>query len=132
MQPWITRALAMTVVHTVAQTVVVAVRWAHPEWSVAIRSVALAVLVAVAMLWGAIDGWRRADGTTRTWCIAALVTGPAAGVLGLVAQAALVDATGPEELGGALAGGAFTALLVLVPALVGVAVGQRVEAPAPR
>jgi hypothetical protein len=122
----------MTVVHTAGQSIVVAVRAAHPESSVWVSSVVLAALVGIAMLWGALDGWRRARATVRTWSIAALVMGPAAGVLALIVQAALVDATGPEALGAALAGGAFTALLVLVPALVGVAVGQRVEAPAAR
>lgn len=122
----------MTVLHTTGQTVVVAQRATHPETSVWAPSVVLAALVGVAMLWGAVDGWRRTRGPARTWCVAALVTGPAAGVLSLVAQATLVDATGAEALGGALGGGAFTALLVLLPALVGVAVGQRVEAPAAR
>lgn len=119
----------MTLLHAAGQTAVALVRASAPESVTIARPVVLALLVAAAVLWAAADGWRRVADPARTWFVAALITGPAAGVLGLVAQAVFVDATGIEALGTALVGGAaFTALLVLVPAMAGLGGGGLLDA----
>jgi hypothetical protein len=52
-------------------------------------------------------------------------------LLGVIGRGTLVDQTGVWALGSALTGGAaFTALVILVPAGLGLAVGGRLEAPA--
>lgn len=121
----------MTVVHTVGQTAMSSVRASAPASVPVAEASILGLLVAVAVGWGAADGWLRRDRAATGWLVAALVTGPVAGLLGVIARAVLVDATGMTALWPALTGGAaFTALLVLIPALAGVGAGRLLEAPA--
>jgi hypothetical protein len=127
---WLTRGLVMAVVHAAAMTLLA--KWSvfHPTDQTVITSVTLAVLVGVAALWSAIDGWRDRPDRGRAWFIAALVTGLAGGVLYVIGRAIFVDQTGVAELKSALTGGAaFSALLGLVPAGLGLFVGGRIRRP---
>ncbi|MFF4600492.1 B-4DMT family transporter [Amycolatopsis sp. NPDC001319] len=129
---WLTRGLVMAVVHAAAMTLLA--KWSvfHPTDQTVITSVTLAVLVGVAALWSAIDGWRGKPDRGRAWFIASLVAGVFSGILYVIGRAVFVDQTGTSELGAALTGGAaFSALLVLVPAGLGLFVGSRVRRPAP-
>src|SRR5205809_660794 len=101
MRPWVLRALVMAVVHAAVSTLVDSLSLYHPEAAGIVRPVALAVLVGVAAAWGGVDGWLRRPDAARTWFIAALVAGPAAGVLGVIAHALFVDQSGIAELGAA-------------------------------
>ena len=131
MQPWLVRGVAMAVVNAVAQTVVAKLEVDDPSGMTSVRPLVIAALVGVAGLWGGLDGWLRHGGRRRgmTWFWAALFGGELAGLLGVIGQGAFVDQTGVSALGSALTGGAaFTALLILVPAGLGLAVGSRLAA----
>ena len=92
-----------------------------------IRSVVLGVVAAVAAVWAALDGRRGLDDRSRIWVLSALVAGFASGVLRVVGKAVFVDETGVGALGSALTGdAAFGALVVLVPAGIGLLVGGRI------
>ncbi|MGW4523463.1 B-4DMT family transporter [Amycolatopsis sp. NPDC004378] len=117
----------MAVLHGVALTLLAKYAVYHPTDQTLVTSLALAVLVGAAALWSALDGWRGLPDRGRAWFIAALVTGVVSGILYVIGRAAFVDQTGVSELGGALTGGAaFSALLVLIPAGLGLFVGGRI------
>ena len=127
---WVVRALGMAAVHTAAQVTVAAAGTRDADSAWLARATALAVVVGVAALWGALDGWRRLESSGWRWLAAGLVAGPVAGLFGAVGQGVLVDATGPEALLVAVTGGAaFTALLVMVAAWLGIVVGRLLEPP---
>jgi hypothetical protein len=131
MQPWLTRGLVMAVVNGAAQTLLGAVQAGHPTSDNVAEPITIAVLAGVALFWGALDGWLRKPGRGMNWFYAALIGGFGAGLLGVIGQAAFVDATGVSALGAALTGGAaFTALLILLPAGLGLVVGGRMLQPA--
>ncbi|ATY11014.1 hypothetical protein CU254_11445 [Amycolatopsis sp. AA4] len=128
---WLTRGLVMAVVHAAAMTLLA--KWSvfHPTGQTLFTSLTIAVLVGVAALWSAIDGWRGLRDRGRAWFIASLVAGVGSGILYVIGRAIFVDQTGVSELGAALTGGAaFSALLVLVPAGLGLFVGGRMRRPA--
>ncbi|MBB3665759.1 hypothetical protein FB384_004718 [Prauserella sediminis] len=130
MPHWVLRALGMSVLHAAATVALAKIAVFQPGETTLARAAAIALLVGAAALWGALDGWSRRPDGGRTWFIAGLVTGPAAGVLGVIGKAVLVDRTGVSELGAALtSGAAFTALLVLIPAALGLVVGSRIPRP---
>lgn len=117
----------MAVLHGVALTLLAKYAVYHPTDQTLVTSLALAVLVGAAALWSALDAWRGLADRGRAWFIAALVTGIVSGILYVIGRAVFVDQTGVSELGGALTGGAaFSALLVLVPAGLGLFVGGRI------
>lgn len=117
----------MAVLHGVALTLLAKYAVYHPTDQTLVTSLALAVLVGAAALWSALDAWRDLVDRGRAWFIAALVTGVVSGILYVIGRAVFVDQTGVSELGGALTGGAaFSALLVLVPAGLGLFVGGRI------
>ncbi|WP_154697898.1 B-4DMT family transporter [Lentzea guizhouensis] len=123
MRPWFVRALWMGLLHGAVQTGVAAVAVRSPE-ATAVGPIALALLVVAAVLWGAVDTLRELPSAGMQWFIAALVAGPFAGALGVIGSAVLVDQTGQEALWVALTGGAaFTALLILAPAGLGMLLG---------
>jgi hypothetical protein len=135
MQPWLVRGVAMAVVNAVAQTILAKFEVDHPSSTSVLAPVTLAVLVGVAGLWGGIDGWLRLAGPRRgmVWFYGSLLGGLLAGLLGVIGKALFVDETGVWALGSALTGGAaFTALLILIPAGLGLAVGSRLTAPTPK
>ncbi|UKD55850.1 B-4DMT family transporter [Amycolatopsis sp. FU40] len=128
---WLTRGLVMAVVHAAAMTLLA--KWSvfHPTGQTLFTSLTIAVLVGLAALWSAIDGWRGLRDRGRAWFIASLVAGVCSGILYVIGRAIFVDQTGVSELGAALTGGAaFSALLVLVPAGLGLFVGGRMRRPA--
>jgi hypothetical protein len=130
MHTWLIRGLTMAVLHAAAFTTVAKVEVFQPTGASVIQAVAIAVLVGAAALWSALDGWLRREDNGRTWFIAALVTGPVSGALYVIARAVFVDQTSMNELWPALTGGAaFTALLVLIPAGLGLLVGGKLESP---
>ncbi|HET6704770.1 hypothetical protein, partial [Amycolatopsis sp.] len=115
------------VLHGAAITLLATYAVYHPTDQALPVSLALAVLVGAAALWSALDAWRGLPDRGRVWFVAALVAGPVAGILYVIGRAAFVDQTGVSELGGALTGGAaFSALLVLIPAGLGLFVGGRI------
>lgn len=115
----------MAVVHAAAETVRADFGVAHPTSRTLFEAITLGVLVGVAAVWGAVDRWRGVEDAGRTWLIASLVAGWGAAVLGVIGKSVFVDQTGVADLGGALTGGAaFTALLVLVPAAIGLGAGN--------
>ena len=123
MRPWFVRALWMGLLHGAVQTGVSAVAVRSPE-ATSVRPIALALLVAAAVIWGAVDRLRDLPSPGMQWFIASLIAGPFAGALGVIGSALLVDQTGQEALWVALTGGAaFTALLVLAPAGLGLVLG---------
>ena len=120
----------MAVLHAAAFTAVAKVEVFQPTNSTVIKAVGIAVLVGAAALWSALDAWMRRADAGRTWFIAALVAGPVSGILYVIGRATFVDQTSMNELGPALTGGAaFTALLVVIPAGLGLLVGGKLEAP---
>ena len=123
MRPWFARAVWMGVLHGAVQTGVAAVAVRSPE-ATAVGPIALGLLIVAAVLWGAVDTLRELPSAGMQWFIAALVAGPFAGALGVIGSALLVDQTGQEALWVALTGGAaFTALLILAPAGLGMLLG---------
>lgn len=130
MERWLLRGLALAVLHAVAA--VIAAKKAPTIGSdrPVLVSATFAVLIGIAVLWGALDGWRRSTSPYLTWTIASVVAGLVSGVLSVVGRSLFVDATGVSELGPAMtSGAAFVAMLVAVPAWVGVWFGSRLEAP---
>ncbi|HJQ06186.1 MAG TPA: B-4DMT family transporter [Nocardioides sp.] len=139
MRPWLTRALVIGVLHAVADTVLAKAAVYEPTGLSTPRIVAIALLVAAAALWSGVDALLGREEVGRTWLIASLVAGPLSGVLYVVGRAVFVDSGGAGELWPAVtSGAAFTALLILIPAGLGMVVGARVKpserttAPKPR
>jgi phosphate/sulfate permease len=117
----------MAVLHGAAITLLAKYAVYHPTDQTLVVSVALAVLVGAAALWSALDAWRDLPDRGKVWFISALIAGPVAGILYVIGRAVFVDQTGVSELSGALTGGAaFSALLVLIPAGLGLFVGGRI------
>jgi hypothetical protein len=115
----------MAVVHAVAETVRADFGVTHPTSRTLFEALTLGVLVGVAAVWGAVDKWRGVEDAGRAWLIASLVAGWGAAILGVIGKSIFVDQTGVAELGSALTGGAaFTALLVLIPAAIGLGAGN--------
>lgn len=130
MPSWLIRGLGMAVLHAVAAVVLAKVTVFRPTEVDLVTAVVVAVLVGAAALWSALDAWLRVTDHGRAWVIGSLVAGPVAGVLTVIGRSVFVDQTGMSALGDALTGGAaFTALLILVPAGLGMAVGGRVAGP---
>ncbi len=125
MRTWLTRGVVMAVVHAVAETVRADFGVHHPTSRTLFEAIMLGVLVGFAAVWGALDRWRGVEDAGKVWLVACLVAGWGAAVLGVIGKSVFVDQTGVAELGGALTGGAaFTALLVLVPAAIGLGAGR--------
>ncbi|AHH96114.1 hypothetical protein GCM10010174_43110 [Kutzneria viridogrisea] len=127
MRAWLVRGAVVAAVHALVQTGVAALRAAHPDWLSVLRPVSLGLLVGVAVFWAGLDAWRGLERPAMEWFRAALLAGPVSGVLGVLLQGLLVDQTGVESVWAAITGGAaFTALLVLVPAVLGLGLGRLV------
>jgi hypothetical protein len=115
----------MAVVHAAAETLRTDFGVQHPTSRTLFEAITLGVLVGAAAVWGAVDKWRGVEDAGRAWLIASLVAGWGAGVLGVIGKAVFVDQSGVADLGSALTGGAaFTALLVLIPAAIGLGAGN--------
>jgi hypothetical protein len=131
MRTWLLRGGVLAVVHAAAQTAVAAFTVHNPTSAGLLAAVVLGAVVGVAAVWGLVDSWRALPRPEIAWLVAGLIAGWGAGVLGVIGRAVLVDQTGVSELGNALTGGAaFTALLVFVPAGVGLLAGRWIKPPA--
>ena len=133
MRTWLLRGGVLAIVHACAQTIMAAFEVDHPTSKGTLAAVVLGGLVAIAAVWGVVDTWRAVRGREMMWLLAGLVAGWGAGVLGVIGRASFVDQTGTSELGTALTGGAaFTALLVIVPAGIGLLAGKWITPPSRR
>lgn len=120
----------MAVVYAAAETLLSEVQIDHPTSGSILDPVVLALLVGVSGLWAGIDGWLRRPRRGMNWFYGALIAGVLAGVLTVVAKAIFVDQTGVWALWPAVTGdAAFIALLVMLPAGLGIAVGGRLQPP---
>jgi len=127
---WLLRGAVLAVVHAAAETVRADFGVHHPTSRTVFEAIMLGVLVAVAACWAAVDTWQNLDQRGRVWLISSLIAGWGAAVLGVIGKSIFVDQTGVSELGTALTGGAaFTALLVLVPAGIGMLAGRWIRKP---
>jgi hypothetical protein len=125
MRTWLLRGAVLAVVHAAAETVRADFGVHHPTSRTLFEALVLGALAGIAAVWGAVDRWRGVEDAGRVWLIASLVAGWGAAVLGVIGKSVFVDQTGVADLGGALTGGAaFTALLVLIPAAIGLAAGR--------
>ncbi len=131
MRPWLTRGCVMAVCYAAAETLLAQVQVNHPDSGSVLDPIVLAVLVGVSGLWAGVDGWLRKPRRGMNWFYGGLIGGVLAGLLSVIAKALFVDQTGIWALGPALTGdAAFIALLIMVPAGLGIAVGGRLEPPA--
>lgn len=131
---WLLRGLVMTAVHVLAR-VLLGVAVIHaPLHSTAWRTIALAAVILVALLWGGVDGIRDAranvdpddyEDLTVRWLQAGVLAGVAAGLISWILGSFVFAGIGQASLLVELfAGGSFTALVIFVPAFVGAAVGR--------
>lgn len=126
MPAWLLRGLCLGLLHAFAVVAVAKLTVFNPTDVDIAKAVSIALLVGAAALWSAIDGWLGRRDRGRNWFVAALIAGPVAGILSVVGRSLFVDQTGVAALDDALTGGAaFTALLVLVPAGLGLFAGSR-------
>lgn len=132
------RAAFLVLLHVLVRTGLELVLRTAPGHDGVLRYASVVVLVLVARLWAGLDVVRedredvqRDDLAARRLKAALLagpLAGPLAGLLGWAVEGLFVDASGSEELLVELTGGAaFTALLVLLPAALGLFVGGRVR-----
>lgn len=134
MSTWLVRGLAMTAVHVLARILLGVAVVEAPLNSTVWRTVAIAAVVLVALVWGGFDGIRDAranpdpddyaDLTVR-WLKAGVLAGVAAGLISWIIGNTVLAGIGQAGLFVELiAGASFTALLVFVPAFVGAAIGR--------
>lgn len=95
------------------------------------RNIGLLVVLAVALLWGGVDALLEdlsdedRDELTLRWLKAAVLVGPLAGLVGWAVGGLFIDVVGAGQLPSEIiGGGAFTALLIFVPAVVGMLFGR--------
>lgn len=130
MRPWLLRGGVLAVVFAAVETVLDYVQINHPTIGTVLDPILLALLVGVSGAWGGVDGWLRRPHRGMHWFYAGLIGGVLAGVLSVIGRAAFVDQTGAWALGSALTGdAAFVALLIMLPAGLGVFVGGRLQPP---
>ena len=128
---WLTRAGLMMLLHVGVRTALGFAALSWPTSGQTQRIAGLVLVVVVAMAWAGLDGVRenvdddqRGDLTVR-WLKAAVLAGPVAGLAGWAVEGMFIDSTSTSTLGGdVVGGGAFTALLILVPAMIGLAFGR--------
>ena len=129
---WLLRGGVLAVAHAAADTVVAQTRISDPGALTTTRAVVLALLVGLAAVWAAVDGWLRVTDRGKAWLYGSLFAGIAAAVLSAIAKTVFVGQAGTNDLGAALTGGAaFTALLILLPAGLGLGVGKLLDPPRP-
>ncbi|OLT43623.1 hypothetical protein BJF85_21850 [Saccharomonospora sp. CUA-673] len=120
----------MALLHATAAVALAKIAVVQPGDTTFARAAALALLVGSAALWASLDGWMRRPDGGRTWFITGLAAGPLSGLLSVIGRAVFVDNTSTSELGPALtSGAAFTALLIILPAGLGLFVGGRLPRP---
>ncbi|MFT4042496.1 MAG: B-4DMT family transporter [Gordonia sp. (in: high G+C Gram-positive bacteria)] len=134
MSSWLPRGLVMTAVHVIAR-VLLGVAVVHAPLHTSVwKTVAIAVVVFIALLWAGIDGIRDAhahadpddyDDLTVRWLQAGLLAGVLAGIICWILGRFVFAGIGQSGLFvEIIAGGSFTALLVFFPAFIGFSVGR--------
>jgi hypothetical protein len=119
-RPWVLRALAMTLLYGVGQTLFVALSSRLVDLTLLWSVLLLGIVLLVGLVWGGAEVIADRVPPEWTWLKASLVTGPAAGLLSWILLLSFVDAVGVEDLGAALVGRAsFTVLLVLASVSLG-------------
>lgn len=124
----------MTAVHVLARVLLGVAVVEAPLNSTVWRTVAIAAVVLIALIWGGFDGIRDAranpdpddygDLTVR-WLKAGVLAGVLAGLISWILGNTILAGIGQAGLFVELiAGASFTALLVFVPAFVGAAIGR--------
>ena len=124
----------MTMVHVVARVILGIVITEAPLQGVLSRNVAFGIVLLVALLWAGVDGIidarkhqlveDRTDLILR-WIITGVITGVAAGLICNLLERVGADGLGSQSLFFDLTSGAAgTALMVIVPAVIGIAVGR--------
>lgn len=128
------RGTSLVLLHVLARTGLELALRSAPAHGDLLRYGTVVLLVLVALLWAGLDAVRedredvQRDDLSARWLRASLLTGPLAGLVGWAVEGLFIDASGSEELLVEVTGGAaFTALLVLVPAALGLFVGGRVR-----
>jgi hypothetical protein len=131
MRPWLVRGCVMALVYAIAETLLAKLQVDHPNLGSVLDPVLLALLVGASALWAGVDGWLRRPHRGMHWFYAGLVGGVLAGILSVIGRAAFVDQTGSWALASALTGeAAFIALVIMLPAGLGIAIGGRLRPPA--
>lgn len=124
MRPWVLRALVMTVLYGVGQTLFVALASRFVDLTLLWSIVLLGTLLLVGLVWGGAEVIADRVPPEWTWLKASFAAGPAAGLLTWVLLALFVDAVGVEDLSSALIGRAsFTVLLILGSSALGSRLG---------
>lgn len=130
MPPWLTRGLVLAVVIAAGAVIVARLTVAMPGNEV-LTWIGVALLGGVSLMWGSIDGWLRRPDPMVTWLGAGVFAGVAGAVLYIIGRSVFVDESGTHDLGVQLtSGAAFLALLVIVPAGLGLLVGSQLDTPA--
>ncbi len=131
---WLLRGLVMSAVHIGARVLLALAIVQWPLEATYWKTIAIASVVLVAIIWGGIDGLLdgRAhadpddyDDLTMRWLKAGLLAGLISAIVGWVLGNWVLAGMGQNSLAIEIfAGGAFTTLLIFVPALVGAALGR--------
>lgn len=131
---WLLRGLVMSAVHIGARVLLALAIVQWPLEATYWKTIAVASVVLAALVWGGIDGLLdgRAhadpddyDDLTMRWLKAGLLAGLIAAIVGWVLGNWILAGMGQNSLAIEIfAGGAFTTLLIFVPALVGAALGR--------
>lgn len=124
MRPWVLRALIMTLLHGVAQTLFVYLASRFAGLSLLWTLLLLGTVVLVGLFWAGAEVVADRIPEEWTWTKASLAAAPGAGLLSWVLLTTLVDASGVAELGPSLVGRAsFTFLVVLGSTALGARLG---------
>ncbi len=131
MREWLTRAGLMMLLHVGVRTALGFAALSWPTSGQTQRTAGLVVVVVVAMVWAGLDVLREnvddaeRDDLPLRWLKAAVLAGPVAGLVGWAVESVFIDSVGTSTLvGDVIGGGAFTALLIVVPAMIGLAFGR--------
>ncbi|SIR87575.1 B-4DMT family transporter [Williamsia sterculiae] len=131
---WLLRGLVMTGVHIAARVLLAIAVVESPLHGTAYKFFAVAVVILIALIWGGVDGILDARAHEEPddyrdllmrWLKAGLFTGLISAIVCyLLAQHVLAGMGDNGFFIELIAGGSFTALLVFIPAMAGVAVGR--------
>ncbi len=134
MSSWLVRGLTMTAVHVLARILLGVAVVEAPLNSTVWRTVTIAAVVLIALVWGGFDGIRDAranpdpddyEDLTVRWLKAGVMAGVIAGLISWILGNTVLAGIGQAGLFVELiAGASFTALLVFVPAFAGAAIGR--------
>lgn len=134
MTSWLLRGISMSIVMIVARVLLGVVVVNQPLHTTVWKTVAIAAVVLISILWGGVDGIRDAranpdpddyDDLTVMWLKAGILAGLISGFVSWLIGTLWLPGIGQAgffiEM---IAGASFTALLIFIPAFVGVMVGR--------